>query len=137
MSNGWEPSKWEINPEATLRELGRMEDDPGYSNTICGIHRILWTVVNIDAAGHIPEDILDRLNELLETAYRMGKRMDYRLHEYHKREHGDSETNLNALFVSEVQFPVRQLQADVKRLEAELRKANAKLDKIRKSRKRA
>jgi hypothetical protein len=115
-----EPYKWELNPDATLRELGRMEDDPGYRTTICGIHRMLWAMINIDANGHIPEDLLDRINDLLETAYRMGKRMDYRLHEYHKRDHGDQEANLNAIFVDEVSFPMKQMEEEIRTLRKDL-----------------
>lgn len=87
-----------------------MEDDPGYRTTICGIHRILWTKINIDAAGHIPENILDEINELMETAYTMGKRMDHRLHQYYAKEHGLDVANPMAIdfsekFHSKVKFP--------------------------------
>jgi len=79
---GNEPYKWQLNPKACLKELGRMEDDPGYTKTICGIHRVLWSYINIEAAGHLPEPIRRRINELLEECFRMGKRMDYRLKQY-------------------------------------------------------
>lgn len=130
-----EPYKWELNPEATLRELGRMEDDPGYLQTICGIHRKLWTVINIDANGHIPEDLLEQMNELMESAYRMGKRMDYRLHEYYKRDHGDQSSNLNAIFVQEVKFPIRQMEEEIKQLKKDLQKAQDKIRKLGRMRK--
>ncbi len=126
-----EPTKWELNPEATLRELGRMESDPGYRKTICGIHRIIWSVLNIDFQGYLPEDLLARLNDLLEEAYRMGKRMDYRLHEYYKRDHGDQDTNLNAIFVNEVKFPVRRLEKQIKELSVQLEVCKTERNKHR------
>lgn len=81
MSN--EPYKWQLNPKACLKELGRMEDDPGYTKTICGIHRILWAYLNVDCAGYLPEEAQEKINELLEVAFKYGKRMDYRLKQYH------------------------------------------------------
>lgn len=80
-----ESYKWKLNPPATLRELARSETSPAYKNTICGIHRVMWMVVNVDLNGYIPERHLDELNSLMETAYTMGKRMDYRLHELNEK----------------------------------------------------
>lgn len=77
------PTKWELNPQACLRELGRMDTDHNYRSTICGIHRMLWAYLNIDCAGYLPEEAQERVNELLEVAFRYGKRMDYRLKQYH------------------------------------------------------
>lgn len=113
-----EPYKWDLNPIATLRELmnGRMEDDPGYKLTICGIHRTLWTLLNVDLNGYIPEEKIEEVNELLETAYRMGKRMDYRLRQYYMKEHNmEKEPPMggkeSAVLHSEVDFPNPQLLA--------------------------
>lgn len=103
-----EPGKWNLNPEACLRELGRMDDDPGYRKTICGVHRILWSVLNVDYAGHLPEEAVEKVNELLELAFRMGKRMDYRLREYHANVADASEAlskSMKGEFVEEVPFP--------------------------------
>jgi hypothetical protein len=86
----YEPPKWALNPEATLREIIRQEEDPGYKKTICGIHRIIWSIINVDLNGYIPEERLEDLNDLLEVAYRMGKRMDYRLRQYFLEKHGVS-----------------------------------------------
>lgn len=80
-----ESYKWKLNPPATLRELARSESSPAYKNTICGVHRVLWMLVNVDLNGYIPEKELDEMNSLLETAYTMGKRMDYRLHEMNEK----------------------------------------------------
>ena len=102
-----EPYKWMLNPRACLRELGRMDDDPSYRNTICGIHRILWSVLNIDCSGYLPEEYLDKVNDLLETAFLMGKRMDYRLREYHARVTSGDEAvshSLSGKFTSEIEF---------------------------------
>lgn len=80
-----ESYKWKLNPPATLRELARSESSAAYKNTICGVHRVLWILINIDLNGHVPERYLDELNSLLETAYTMGKRMDYRLHQMNEK----------------------------------------------------
>ena len=106
MSN--EPGKWNLNPEACLRELGRMDNDPGYRKTICGVHRILWSVLMVDYAGHLPEEAVEKVNELLELAFRMGKRMDYRLREYHANIADAAEAlskSMKGEFVEEVLFP--------------------------------
>ncbi len=102
-----EPTKWNLNPQACLRELGRMDDDPGYHSTICGVHRILWTVLNIDCAGYLPEEKIEQVNDLLEIAFKMGKRMDYRLREYHASVSNASEAlrkSMTGEFVAEVPF---------------------------------
>jgi hypothetical protein len=106
--NEGEPYKWNLNPQACLRELGRMDDDPSYRKTICGVHRILWSVINIDCSGYIPEEYLDKVNELLEIAFLMGKRMDYRLREYHAKTHSMDDAvshSLSGKFTSKVKFP--------------------------------
>jgi hypothetical protein len=87
-----EPHKWELNPQACLRELGRMDEDPGYMKTICGVHRILWSKLNVDFAGYLPEDAIEEINNLLEIAFKYGKRMDYRLKQYHSEGAGLSLT---------------------------------------------
>lgn len=77
-----EPKKWDINPEACIREIPRMESEPGYLETICGIHRKLWVILNVDLKDCIPIDRLEELNGLLSKAFLMGKRMDFRLQKY-------------------------------------------------------
>lgn len=77
-----EPYKWSLRGDSILHNLPRQEEDPGYIKTICGVHDVIWTLVNVDLNGHIPQDKLDQINDLLSMAYSMGKRMDFRLREY-------------------------------------------------------
>jgi len=108
-----EPYKWHINPTACLRELGRMDDEPGYRKTICSIHRIIWTKINIDLNGYIPEEKLEEVNDLLEIAFMMGKRMDHRLVQYHALVNGLPVANpmaLAELHMKEVLFPEEPLK---------------------------
>lgn len=112
MSN--EPYKWELNPEATLREFvqGR-HDEFGAISTICGVHRHLWLLLNVDCNGLLPQSKLDELNRVLETAFRMGKRMDYRLRKNFIELHGvtPEEAAVNSMvgkFVEEVDFPPKE-----------------------------
>lgn len=113
MSN--EPYKWYINPEATLREFvqGR-HDEFGLISTICGVHRHLWLLINVDCNGFLPQSKLDALNDALETAFRMGKRMDYRLREYFIEVNGTTpeEAAIHSMvgkFVDEVHFPPKEV----------------------------
>lgn len=77
-----EPYKWSLRPSSIIRDLSRQEEEPGYMKTICGVQSVLWSIINVDLNGYIPQDKLDQLNDLLSTAYVMGKRMDFRLREY-------------------------------------------------------
>ena len=99
-----EPYKWELSPEITLREFasGRMDDDPGYLKTVCGMHRKLWILVNVDLNGYIPKKKLDEVNAGLEEAFKMGKRMDARLHYYYAEKHGKK--GKSQKFMEEVKF---------------------------------
>jgi hypothetical protein len=107
-----EPYKWNLNPEATLRELARSEEDPGYQKTICGIQRMIWMVVNVDLNGYIPEEKLAELNDLLEKSFKMGKRMHYRLREYFKLVNEREPDPPAEEFVSEVLFPDPEPKGD-------------------------
>ena len=112
MSN--EPGKWELNPEACLRELGRMDNEAGYGKTICGIHRIIWSLLNVDYAGYLPEEAQERVNELLEKAFRYGKRMDYRLKQYHAFTGGKLPDGYTDLSYKPGDKRSEQLQGEVK-----------------------
>jgi hypothetical protein len=94
--------KWQLNPSATLGEIARQGTDPGYERTICGVHRILWVLINVDLNGYIPQEHLDRINIHLERAFTMAKRMDYRLREYHREKHRVEVDS--AEFVTKVEF---------------------------------
>lgn len=97
-----EPGKWELNPPVTIGEIPRQENDPGYMKTICGVQRMLWTIINVDLNGYIPQDKLDQINSLLEKAFKMGKRMDYRLHEQFKLLHEHEEPPTSEQLVEEI-----------------------------------
>jgi hypothetical protein len=99
--------KWYLNPTALLREIPRQVAESGYRATICGIHASLWTKLNTEPLKSlISEKDLEELNGWLETAFLMGKRMDYRLRRYHAKEIGSKAAALKASmkgeFVSEV-----------------------------------
>lgn len=102
-------AKWNISPEATLREFvsDRMDGEPGYLETICGVHRKLWILINCGACMHIPQQELDEINHWLEKAFKMGKRMDFRLQRYfrevNKTTAGDSlAQSMTGKFVREI-----------------------------------
>ncbi len=110
MSKFQESYKWELNPPATLSELVKSEVEPSYKNTICGQHRLLWLLLNVDLNGYIPQELLDKVNDRLETAYKMGKRMDHRLRENYAKEHGVTEAviaSAKGQFVSKVDHDFR------------------------------
>jgi hypothetical protein len=106
-----EPYKWSLNPHAALGEIARQEEDPGYFKTICGVLRTLYVEINVDCNGYIPQDNLDRVNELLEKAFRMGKRMDYRLHEYFRLVNKGMTTQTHQ-FTDEIEFPESPTDGD-------------------------
>lgn len=100
--------KWALRPDALLREIPRQDGDPGYRNTICGLHSCIWTRLNTDPIKSlIPEKDLTEINGLLEQVFQMGKRMDFRLQQYFielKRgsEEEALESSLKGKFVEEV-----------------------------------
>jgi len=116
-----EPYKWSLRPDSILHNIHRQEDDPGYLKTICGVQDVIWTILNVDLNGYIPQDKLDQLNDLLSKAYSMGKRMDFRLREYFRLVNKGVEGAESSEFVKEVEeeyFPPNK-KAALKAKEAE------------------
>lgn len=101
--------KWYINPDATLREFisERMDGEPGYLKTICGVHRKLWILINCGAGMRLPQEELEEINHWLEIAFRMGKRMDFRLQQYFREARAATEGDalahsMTGKFVAEI-----------------------------------
>lgn len=79
--------KWILSPEAALREISEEDVDPRHLETICGVHYIIFATFN--RIENLDPDVRSEINSLLERAYSMGKRMDYRLRVYRKQEAGE------------------------------------------------